>query len=167
MLRPIARTGSVLRRAARAATLLTLVCVAPGARAADAPGWATTLANELMSPYCPGRALPDCPSPQATDLRRWIIAQEESGRTHDEVMGELLGRFGDELLQKPRAEGFGLAAYLVPLAALLAGGAVLLRFLGRQRGPGAPAAAVTPRPAADPELERRLDEELRRARERV
>lgn len=147
--------------------LATLMCVAWGARAADAPGWATTLANELMSPYCPGRALPDCPSPQATDLRRWIIAQEEAGRTHDDVMGELLGRFGDELLQKPRAEGFGLAAYLVPLAALLAGAAVLLRFLGRQRGPGVPARATPAGAPVDPELERRLDEELRRARERV
>ena len=142
--------------------LATLMCVAWGARAADAPGWATTLANELMSPYCPGRALPDCPSPQATELRRWIVDQARDGRTKDEVMSELLARFGEQMLQRPRAQGFGLAAYAIPGFGMLAGLGLLTFFLRRQRAATAPPPLPPPTPV-DADLEREVDEEFRRA----
>ena len=135
------------------------------ARAADepAPEWGYALSNELMSPYCPGRALPDCPSPQATELRQWIVAQARAGRTRDDVMAQLLDRFGEQMLQRPKASGFGLAAYVIPVAGVIAGGALLAVFLRRQRG--APAPAPAPRLAAvDPTLEREVDEEFRRAK---
>lgn len=148
--------------------LATLFCVgmAGAAQAAEA-GWSHALAHELMSPYCPGRALPDCPSSQATELRTWIVAQEAAGRTQEEVMAQLLARFGDEVLQKPRADGFGMAAYLIPVVAVAVGATVLLRFLRRQRA-GATATPSAPRLApVDPELERVVEQEFKRARERA
>ena len=47
--------------------------------AEPARGWAYDLMNELMSPYCPGRSLIECPSPDATELRLWIQGQEAAG----------------------------------------------------------------------------------------
>jgi cytochrome c-type biogenesis protein CcmH len=89
-----------------------------------------------MSPYCPGRALAECPSPQADALRLWILEQARAGATREEVEAQLLQSFGDQLLQAPRAEGVGLVAYVVP-ALLVAGGAGLLAlFLRRQSAPG-------------------------------
>jgi cytochrome c-type biogenesis protein CcmH/NrfF len=154
----------------RILVLATLFCVVAGglARAADEPqpGWGYNLANELMSPYCPGRALPDCPSPQASELRQWIIAQEREGRPESEVMAQLLGRFGEGMLQQPRASGFGLTAYAIPIAGVIAGGALLFVFFRRQAAK-AGSAPMAPRLApVDPELERQVDEEFRRARER-
>jgi len=157
----------VVRRAI--VLLATLFCVgfASSSRADDAkPGWSYNLANELMSPYCPGRALPDCPSPQAAELRQWIVMQEKQGRSHDEVLAQLLTKFGEGLLQKPRATGFGLTAYLMPIVGVAAGGALLLIFFRRQAAKAVPAAA-TPRLApVDPELERLVDEEFERAKGR-
>jgi len=152
--------------------LAALLLLAPaGASAQDGTDaeeseWGYALASELMSPYCPGRTLPDCPSPQAAELREWIVAQEEAGRSQQEVRQQLLARFGDQLLQSPRAEGFGLVAYLLPAAALVAGGWLLLAFLRRQRA--ASSGATPPRlSAVDPELERQVEDEIRRAREQA
>jgi len=115
-----------------------------------------------MSPFCPGRTLPDCPSPQAAELQRWIREQERIGRTRSDVEAELVTHFGDVILQSPRASGYGLAAYLVPVAVFLAGGSLLFYFLRRETraslGGAPPPGGLRP---VDPELERRLEAELR------
>ncbi|HEY8493844.1 MAG TPA: cytochrome c-type biogenesis protein CcmH [Myxococcota bacterium] len=131
---------------------------APEARAAERP-YAIELYNGLMSPYCPGRTLMDCPSEQAAALRQWIAEQERAGRSREEVEEQLYREYGDVILQAPRAEGFGLAAYVFPVIAFFLGGAIVWRFLRRQGG-GAPLPAG-PRAPLDPEIERRIDEELR------
>ncbi len=143
----------------RAAWLAALVLWLAGAASAAEPGWAPELERELMSPYCPGRSLVECPSQKATDLRLWIQGQERQGVPREQVEQELFRRYGDTLLHAPRAEGFGLWAYLVPAAALLAGGAFVAVFLRRQASARRP--APTPPAPHDPELERRLEEELR------
>jgi len=156
------------------ALALALTAPAPGARAAEpsAAGesppvaaeepWSADMVDDLMSPYCPGRTLRNCPSPQAGELIGWIETQEEEGRDPEAVYQQLLSEFGEEIRQAPPARGFGVAAYAIPVLALLAGGALVAVFLRRQ---GAAAASVEPTatPAAlDPELERLVDEELGR-----
>lgn len=133
-------------------------------------GWGYDLANELMSPYCPGRTLNDCPSTQASELKSWILAQEVAGRSQTEVETDLYARYGDVILQAPKATGFGLAAYVLPVLAVAAGAALVVVFLRRQgaraarsAAPGAGAAppgsaAVAPARAA--ELEAALEAEL-------
>lgn len=140
------------------------LALAPAADAQPEPeGWSYQLWNELMSPYCPGRTLADCPSSQAETLRTWILVQEAAGRSRDEVEAELLERYGDDIRSAPRAEGFGLAAYLVPIVAFLAGGALVAVFLRRQTRRRAQGALAAPPPASesDPDLARIVDEELR------
>jgi len=131
------------------------------AQAAD-QGWAHAVAREFMSPYCPGRTLADCPSPQAQTLRAWILVQEAAGRTREDVETELLERYGDQLLAAPRAQGFGLTAYAVPIAVFLAGGALVAFFLRRQTRLARAEAPAAGAPPLSPELERLVDEELER-----
>jgi cytochrome c-type biogenesis protein CcmH/NrfF len=141
----------------RLPVLLALALLCAGSAWAERP-WSEQLESELMSPYCPGRSLTECPSPQATELRLWIQAQERAGVPRASVEARLFEQFGDQLRHGPRAEGWGLWAYLVPAGALAAGFACVLLFLRRQSRPAeAPPEAALPR---DPELERRLDEEL-------
>jgi cytochrome c-type biogenesis protein CcmH/NrfF len=123
---------------------------------AASEGWSREVERALMSPYCPGRSLVECPSPQATELRLWIQAQERAGVPRAEVEQRLFEQFGDQLRHSPRAEGFGLWAYLVPAFALLAGAALVFTFLRRQASAPAPAAAAL----ADPELAREIEREL-------
>lgn len=126
--------------------------------------YAYELAEDLMSPFCPGRSLSECPSPQAADLRQWIVERDRAGVPRSEVEAILFERWGDELRQAPRPEGVGLAAYLIPAAAFVAGGGVLALFWRRQRRRAAAEGASAPAPlaAVDPELERTLEEEMRR-----
>jgi cytochrome c-type biogenesis protein CcmH/NrfF len=140
---------------------------ATSAPAQEPEGWAYDLAHQIMSPYCPGRTLAECPSPQADTLRMWLIVQEAAGRDRAEVEAELIERFGDVILAAPRPEGFGLAAYLVPVLVFLAGGVlvgiVLWRFTRVRPLPaGGGVLSQPPAPELDPELERQVDEELAR-----
>ena len=117
--------------------LVLLLCAAPAAADAPAPdeSWAYDLAHELMSPYCPGRSLAECPSPQADQLRLWIIGQARAGRTREQVETELAANFGDQIRQAPRAEGIGLVAYAVPAGFVVVGAALLAVFLRRSGSP--------------------------------
>lgn len=143
--------------------LLTIAWAFPASGADEKSGWGYQLSREMMSPYCPGRALSDCPSPPAAELRQWIVEQENAGVSRSEVEQELFRVFGDQLLQAPRAEGMGLMAYLIPAAAFAAGAILVVSFLRRQRlaidGSESATAPAVPR---DPELEQMVEEELRR-----
>jgi cytochrome c-type biogenesis protein CcmH/NrfF len=151
------------------ATLLVWVLCAGAASAIEgAPSWSYAMAHDLMSPFCPGRTLAECPSPQATDLRFWILTQAAAGATEAEVNEMLTQRFGDVLLASPRAEGWGLSAYVIPIAFFVLGGPVVVLILrrlttGSAAGAGRPAepvyATATQR-AIDADLERQLESEL-------
>jgi cytochrome c-type biogenesis protein CcmH/NrfF len=132
------------------------------ARASDERGWGYALANELMSPWCPGFALPDCSSGYAADLRLWILEQERLGRPREEVKAEILARYGEKMLQAPRAEGWGILAYAIPAAIILGGLAVLVWFLRAQHLPARASDIETgiTALALDPLLLTRVDHEL-------
>jgi cytochrome c-type biogenesis protein CcmH/NrfF len=146
----------------RVLALLALLLLPAASRAetnADAERWAYDLSHELMSPFCPGRTLHDCPSPQADELRRWILEQARAGVPKEAVEAQLLQSFGERILQAPKAEGIGLVAYVVPVGFLIAGGGLLAFFLRRRAG-GGPAAAAPVAAPRDPDLERWLDREI-------
>jgi cytochrome c-type biogenesis protein CcmH len=150
-----------------AACAVAFQLVLPAAGAAETAGWAYSLAGELLSPYCPGRTLADCPSQDAQTLRIWLISQEAAGRSQADVEAELVERFGEEILGAPPPRGFGLVAYVVPFAAFVLGGLVVAVFLRRHMAP-VPEAGTDlesgtdlERPL-DPELERIVEEELSR-----
>lgn len=138
-----------------------------------APDWAYAMAHDLMSPYCPGRTLAECPSPQATELRFWILTQSAAGVSEEDVREMLAERFGDILLAAPRAEGWGLFAYLVPIGFFVLGGPVVYLIIRRLASSKGVENYVSPRAmgpnsatageSADPidlELEKRLEREL-------
>jgi cytochrome c-type biogenesis protein CcmH/NrfF len=150
-------------RASLAAGLLGGALFLAALCGAESPaGWAYQLSHQLMSPFCPGRTLPDCPSPQAAQLQQWIREQERIGRARGEVEAELVAQFGEVILQSPRPTGIGLAAYVIPVVLFLCGGSLLVYFLRRQTRQSVPASPPSAglRPV-DPELERRLEAELR------
>jgi cytochrome c-type biogenesis protein CcmH len=111
-----------------------------------------------------GVALNVAESPQAYRQRELIERLVDQGLTKEQVKDRLVAEYGEGVLAMPEDDGFGLAAYAVPIAAvaLLAGlGALLLpRWRRRALAPmalaGGAGGAVT-----DDEL-RRLDEDLRR-----
>jgi cytochrome c-type biogenesis protein CcmH/NrfF len=157
----VATATSWLGRGVALGVLLLGLALPATAEAAEPEGWAYELSHEIMSPFCPGRSLADCPSPQAESLRAWIVIQEATGRSRADVETELLERYGDVILSAPRAEGIGLAAYAIPVLAFVGGGVLVAVFLRRITRAG----SAQPGPVAealDPELARLVDEDLAR-----
>ena len=76
----------------------------------------------------------------------------------------LLERYGNGVLAAPKAEGFGLAAYVIPIGLFLTGGGlvvfVLRRFTSDQPAAQVPVAAAAAERLSDAELERIVDDEL-------
>jgi len=56
------------------------------------------LSTDLMSPYCPGRTIASCPSPQARQLEDHILAEAKAGQSREEIEQALVQRFGDEIV---------------------------------------------------------------------
>jgi cytochrome c-type biogenesis protein CcmH len=102
-------------------------------------------------------------SPQADRERAYIQGLIDRGQTEAEIKRTLVAQYGPSVLALPSAHGFGLAAYLVPLAAVLAllGALALLlpRWRRRARIPDGPDA---PRPALSSGDAARLDADLAR-----
>lgn len=70
--------------------------------------------QEIQSPYCPGRALSDCPTEKAEKLREQIKLKLESGENKHDVVEEIILKYGEEYRAKPKTSGFGMFAWIVP-----------------------------------------------------
>ena len=98
-------------------------------------------------------------APQAIQEREQIRDLIAQGLTKDEIKARLVAEYGEEVLAVPSNEGFDLAAWLVPGAAILVAGVAI--FIGLRRWRRADRAApAAPRPAAADST--RLDEDLAR-----
>ena len=71
--------------------------------------------QELQSPYCPGRALSDCPTEKAENLREEIKLRLESGEDKNNLIEEIILKYGEEYRAKPKISGFGIVAWIMPI----------------------------------------------------
>lgn len=122
------------------------------------------LEDEVMCPVCGTSLGLATEAPQAQRQRAFIERLIDDCRSKDEIKAALVDEFGEEVLATPSSDGFGLAAYLVPLGVLLgAGGGIAVGVRRwRRRGAGADEREA---PAATPARERdasRLDDDLAR-----
>jgi cytochrome c-type biogenesis protein CcmH len=148
---------------ALAALLLTLTASAT-VHAAPAPRTSlNAVESEVMCISC-GVPLAIAESPQADAERREIKRLIKLGLTKQEVLDSLVDTYGDRILASPKEKGFGLAAYLVPIAivlAMLAGLAVYLPRWRRNRSPE-DSTIATDGPALTDADSQRLAEDLAR-----
>jgi cytochrome c-type biogenesis protein CcmH len=137
--------------------LLVACATASAAWGADPPR-AADLEAELVCPVCE-TTLDQSNAPVAERMKLYIRERIAAGDTEDEIKDALVAEFGPGVLARPPEGGFGLLAWLLPLVALL-GGAAAVAVLVRTWSRGRPQAASEE--PLDPELERRVDEELAR-----
>lgn len=124
--------------------------------------------SDVMCVSC-GVPLSIAESPQADAERREIQRLVDQGLTKSQVEASLVTTYGDRVLAKPKDTGFGLAAYLVPIAIVLLALIALALVVPRWRRSRADAAAATSpeaRLASAPAISdadaRRLDADLAR-----
>ena len=89
------------------------------------------VANELMSPACPGRTLINCTSGQAEQWRELIRQKVAKGETKEEIIQYFVELRGEEILAAPPKKGFALAAWLLPLFVLLNGVGLIVVLTSR------------------------------------
>ncbi|HEV3000181.1 MAG TPA: cytochrome c-type biogenesis protein CcmH [Solirubrobacteraceae bacterium] len=150
-------------RTVTAALLAALaLALASPASAAEPRTSLPDVEDEVMCVLC-NVPLNVADEPQADRQRAFIRRLVDQGLTKDEIKDRLVAEYGDEVLAMPEDDGFGVAAYAVPIAivlAMLAGAALIVPRWRRRE----PAAAGTPpaAPAATQAELRRLDEDLAR-----
>ena len=89
------------------------------------------IAQSVMSPFCPGRTLDDCPSSAASELRNKITDMLLAGKTEDQVVENLYALYGEQIRSVPKKEGFGLVAWIMPAVFLLGGLLILVIWISR------------------------------------
>ncbi|UCF37091.1 MAG: cytochrome c-type biogenesis protein CcmH [Acidobacteriota bacterium] len=103
----------------------------------------------LISPCCWRQPVSVHFSPASDEVRAEVRQMLASGMTRAEILDKFVAEYGERILAKPPAEGFGAFAYVLPVIFLVLGAAVALLVIQKLR----PRAAV----AADPGKARTVD----------
>ncbi len=144
----------------RAAALAVLVGALAAGPSFAAPPNAADLEAELVCPVCE-TTLDQSNAPVAERMKTFIRVRIAAGDSEQEIKDALVAQFGPEVLAEPPGGGFGLLAWLLPLAALV-GGAVVVALLVRSVESPRAALRALGTSRLDPELERLVDDELAR-----
>lgn len=146
-------------------TLALLLAVPVGASAGP-DDVANSVSRKVMSPFCPGLTLHDCPSDAAADLREEIAGWADDGMSEEQIIDRLEGEFGAGILATPPTEGSGLVAWLLPIVGLLAAISIGV-LLAKRWAKASTGAAGTTTEAVDPIERARLEAELREIRDQA
>lgn len=99
------------------------------------------VASELRCPVCQGESIQDSPAALAQEMKAIVREQLAAGRTPDEVKAYFVEKYGEWILLRPKARGWNVMVYLLPLLALLGGAVVIARATRRWSTTGTPTAA--------------------------
>jgi cytochrome c-type biogenesis protein CcmH len=141
-----------------AITLAIWLAAAPAAAGACPKTTLGDLEDEVMCLECGTQLGIATESKQADRERAFIVRQIDDCKSKEEIKAALVAQFGDEVLALPDDDGFEIAAYLIPLAALL--GALAAITVGVVRWRRRPADAGGDAPTTSES--KRLDDDLAR-----
>jgi cytochrome c-type biogenesis protein CcmH len=151
---------------ALAVLAVALVCV-PVAIASEEHPTQAEVEKELICPVCKPATLDQSDSEIAQNMKGFIARRIAAGDTKSEIKDGLVAQFGPQVLAAPPRSGFNWLAWVLPLAGLALGafvvGLAAWRWSrSREQAADLPLEARNGRRSIDPELERRLEEELAR-----
>jgi cytochrome c-type biogenesis protein CcmH len=118
-----------------------------------------------------GLTVANCNHPNcefSVPVREQIDGMLGRGMSGAQVIAYFRGKYGEKILSAPTTQGFNLLAWIMPFAAILAGGALVAFTVGRWRS-NSPTSTPADAPGSggapgdgnfDPELRRRLEREL-------
>jgi cytochrome c-type biogenesis protein CcmH len=142
--------------------LLVALCAVTPAMAAKPRASFNDLEDEVMCDVC-GIPLNIAESPRAEQQRQELKQMIAQGLTKKQIKARLVAQYGPSILAAPQDHGFSLAAYIVPIAAVLAALIALAIAIPRWRRRRPPAGSDDDdTPALSAAETRRLDEDLAR-----
>lgn len=110
--------------------ILLALALAPAALASEEHPTQAELEGELVCPTC-HTTLDQSNAPVALRMKAFVRERIAAGDTKSEIKDRLVAQFGKGVLAAPETEGFDLLAWVLPVAGLIAGGAVLSFLLWR------------------------------------
>jgi cytochrome c-type biogenesis protein CcmH len=150
----------------RVAVLVAFLALAAPAAASERHPTLAELEDQLMCPVCQGETLAQSDSVPAQRIKAHLQQRIGQGWSQSRIINEEVDIWGTRILAAPRKHGFDLLAWVLPLVGIFAAAGVLAFLAWRWTRTHEEPAALGPasmngRPL-DPELEKRLDEELAR-----
>jgi cytochrome c-type biogenesis protein CcmH len=152
-------------RLAALVAVLALALAAPALASEEHPTQ-SELEAYLVCPQC-HTTIDESDSPIAQQMKVYIRERIAEGATRSQIIDEFVGApnyMGDAVRGVPQTKGFDLLAWVLPFLGIAVGAVALAAaawYWSRSRSDGRPAVAAAG-PALDPELDRRVDEELAR-----
>ncbi|MEC8992915.1 MAG: cytochrome c-type biogenesis protein CcmH [Candidatus Latescibacterota bacterium] len=138
--------------------MLTSALVSAQEATVDVEEEARALFTSIMSPYCPGSLLNECPSSQAAVLREDIRKRLSAGDTREQIEIDLIATYGEEILASPPFSGFGVLSWLGAVAIFLGGLGLASAWLRTSRGTGVTEQSAST--ASDAQLHERMRAEV-------
>jgi len=105
----------------------------PASTAADSALEARTaaIAATLRCPVCQGESIQDSPAELAQQMRAVVRDRLRAGETPDEIKAYFVSKYGEWILLEPRMTGLNILLYVLPVA-LIVGGLALVAVLVRR-----------------------------------
>ncbi len=103
------------------------------------------------------------------DTMTTLIEQKlAQGQSEAEIIQLFVAQYGEQVLASPPKRGFNLVAWVLPFAAILAGGGIVYMVIKRWvwQGRQSPTMVTTEAEEGDEEYRRQLEEELEKFEER-
>ena len=148
------------------AVMAAALALATPALASERNPTLAELEDQLMCPVCQGETLAQSDSVPAQRIKAHLQQRINQGWSRSRIINEEVDIWGTRILAAPRKHGFDLLAWVLPLVGIFAAAGILALLAWRwtrtreEPVPLGPA-SLNGRPL-DPELEKRLDEELAR-----
>lgn len=135
--------------------LLTVTVVTLLTAGRPAPDRVQELSERLRCPVCKSVSIAESPSDTATAMRQVVAKQVAAGRSDTEIIDYFRARYGDWALLDPPRRGAGLLLWMIPLAAVGIGVAIVLARTRRRPEPADEELAAPVRHRVDDALARR------------
>lgn len=122
------------------------------------------VAKALWCPLCNGVRLDTCELKACEQMREVIGIKLTQGESLDQIRDYFVAQYGPQVLGEPPRQGISWLAWLLPFAALVAGGVWVVWLLRRWTRPKPVTAAVVPGAPANLSGDQlsRLEEELKK-----
>jgi cytochrome c-type biogenesis protein CcmH len=118
--------------------------------------------DNLIAPCCWSQPVSQHYSEASDKIREEVHAMVAAGKSRDEILNHYVAQYGDRILAAPRVKGFNLLAYVLPWAALLLGGWMLIVLLRKLRKP---APVTIPAPIPDARYSAAVEKEIKELEE--
>lgn len=91
------------------------------------------VASSLRCPVCQGLSVKDSDSPTARDIRADIRRRIDAGESAEAIKAAYVDRYGEWILLRPAASGFGVLLWALPVGVVTGGALALSAMFWRWR----------------------------------